>query len=122
MSDLRFLIALAALVVLSGCVGAAETVHAASAKKHAPRAKAERICQPVSAIATGFGKENATNFAQGNLDLAIDKTKDQLAGKGAKGFSIQGRTVKCGDYIDFGGGLGRELKCRASATVCGKKA
>ncbi len=88
-------------------------------RKSAPN-DAARICESVQAIATGFGEENATRFAQGNLDLLIDQTKDRLAGKGAKGFSVAERLVKCADYIDFGGSIGREHKCRASAKICGK--
>ena len=120
MSHLRFLITLAILAIIAGGIGDAAMAKPANAKKPASAGKAERICQPVQAIATGFGTENATRFVQGNLDLAIDKAKDQLTQKGARGFSIEKRAVTCGDYIDFGGGIGKEQKCRATANVCGK--
>jgi hypothetical protein len=85
-----------------------------------PKSLAGRICEKASAIATGFGEPKVTGFASGSLDLAIDKVKDHLAIKGAKGFSIEGRKIVCGDYLDFGGAIGRERKCRATALVCGK--
>ncbi len=82
--------------------------------------KAERTCRPVRAMATGFGERNVSDFAEGNLSLAIDKAKDEMASEGAKGFSVEGRAVKCEFYIDFGGSMGREHKCHASAQLCGK--
>lgn len=78
------------------------------------------LCEEVKAIATGFGKENVTGFANGNLDLAIDDAKNRLADKGAKGFKVTKRNVACQYYIDFGGSIGKEHKCTASAQLCGK--
>ena len=75
----------------------------------------------VRALATGFGEQTVTGFAESNLNLAIDQAKDQMASEGAKGFAVEGRTVKCEFYIDFGGAAGREHKCHASAQLCGKK-
>jgi len=113
----RIIIALfAALAAFGGYSGTAQSASTAKLRKAPPA----RTCQQASAVATGFGVENATTFASGNLDLAIDKAKDQLAGKGAKGFSIKDRKVSCSDYIDFGGALGREQKCQATALVCGQ--
>jgi hypothetical protein len=43
-----------------------------------------------------------------------------MAPEGAKGFSVEERGVKCEFYIDFGGSVGREHKCHASAQLCGK--
>jgi hypothetical protein len=91
------------------------------AKKSRPPAK-ERVCAPVEAVATGFGKETVTAFAFQNLSRAINSAKDQLASQGAKGFAVEQREVACVDYIDFGGSIGREHKCLAKARVCGQKA
>jgi hypothetical protein len=91
------------------------------AKKPPPSAK-ERICTPVEAVATGFGKETVTAFAFQNLSRVINSAKDQLASQGAKGFAVEQREVACVDYIDFGGSIGREHKCLAKARVCGQKA
>lgn len=92
---------------------------AAPAKGAKPAAKPE-ACESVSALAAGFGKEKITGFANGNLDLAIDQAKNRLADKGVKGFAVRKRIVACADYIDFGGTIGREHKCTASAQLCGK--
>ena len=80
----------------------------------------EKTCRAVRAVATGFGERNVTGLADGNLDLAIDAAKDQMASEGAKGFTVQARAVRCEGYIDFGGAIGREHKCHASAQLCGK--
>lgn len=108
-----------AIAVIAAGASFAETKSARPARKPV-RTETARICEPVDAIAVGFGVENATQFAQGNLDNAINRAKDSLASRGAKGFAVEGRTVKCEDYIDFGGSIGREQKCRASAKLCGK--
>jgi hypothetical protein len=119
---------LAGLCVDIETAGAAPVVAAAKtkakarvAKKPRPPAK-ERVCAPVEAVATGFGKETVTAFAFQNLSRAINSAKDQLASQGAKGFAIEQREVACVDYIDFGGSIGREHKCLAKARVCGQKA
>lgn len=108
-----------AVAVIAAGASLAQTKAKRPARKPAATEKS-RICEPVAAIAVGFGVENVTVFAQGNLDNAINRAKDQLASRGAKGFAVEGRSVKCEDYIDFGGSIGREHKCRASATLCGK--
>ena len=77
-------------------------------------------CESVKALATGFGRKKVSGFASGNLDLAIDQAKNRLADKGAKGFRVAKRSVACEDYIDFGGAIGREHLCTATAQVCGK--
>jgi hypothetical protein len=109
----------ASIIALAACLAAAGfgTV-AAKPRPKAPAA--QKTCEKASAIATGFGVKKVTGFANGNLDLAIDKVKDHLAGNGAKGFSIEVRKVSCTDYIDFGGSIGREHKCSATAMVCAK--
>jgi hypothetical protein len=104
---------LAALAAISGSTADAKP------RPKVPAA-AQRTCEKASAIATGFGVSKVTGFANGNLDLAINRVKDQLSDKGAKGFSIEGRKVSCTDYIDFGGSIGRENKCSATAMVCGQ--
>jgi hypothetical protein len=109
-------------VALAAVIGAM----AANAQTAAPKPKAARapakpaLCEAVSAVATGFGAANVTTFANGNLDLAIDSAKNRLADKGAKGFSVRERKVRCENYIDFGGAIGKEHKCTASAQLCGK--
>jgi hypothetical protein len=77
-------------------------------------------CESIKALATGFGQQKVSGFASGNLDLAIDQAKNRLAEKGAKGFRVMKRSVACEDYIDFGGSIGREHLCTATAQVCGK--
>ena len=95
--------------------------NAVSAKPAVPKpASQPRTCEQASAVATGFGEKNVTGFADGNLNLAIDRVKDHLAGNGAKGFSIEGRKISCTGYIDFGGSIGQEHKCSAVAMVCAK--
>ena len=107
--------ALAALPFMTAGVSAVE------AKAKTPKTAAKpQTCENVSALAAGFGKENVTGFANGNLDLAIDQAKNRLADKGVKGFAVRQRNVACVDYIDFGGSIGREHKCTASALLCGK--
>jgi hypothetical protein len=119
MTSLRILAA--ALVALPLSLGAAEAA-ATKARKAQPKQSAkERLCTPVEAVATGFGKANVTDFANRNLALKIDGAKDQLASRGAKGFKVEERKVACEDYIDFGGSIGREHKCRATARICGQK-
>jgi hypothetical protein len=116
-------VALIALAALSGCgevAGTAKLSEAASSAKR-PGGKPERTCRAVTALATGFGEQNVTGLADGNLTAAIDKAKDEMAADGAKGFSVSGRAVKCEGYIDFGGAVGREHKCHASAQLCGNK-
>jgi hypothetical protein len=99
----------------------AESADAQQAQRRVVKAPSRtEVCEKVSALATGFGKENVTGFANGNLDLAIDQAKNRLADKGAKGFSVKKRNVACVDYIDFGGPIGREHKCTATAQLCGK--
>ena len=110
----------AAVILLLAGLAACEEVPVQSLSGADARAPDGRLCEKASAVAVGFGEEKATGFAEGNLDLAIDKTKDKLAVEGAKGFSIEARKVSCAAYIDFGGAIGREHKCRASALVCGK--
>lgn len=114
-------VALVGLAGLSACGELAGTVklNQAAARSELP-AKAEKSCRAVTAIATGFGEQNVTGFAQSNLDEVIDRTKDQMAAEGSKGFTIEARAVKCEGYIDFGGAVGREHKCHASAQLCGK--
>jgi uncharacterized membrane protein len=107
--------AFAALPMLAGSA-AAQPVKAKPAKA----AARTETCESVSALAAGFGKENVTGFANGNLDLAIDQAKNRLADKGAKGFTVRRRSVACENYIDFGGSIGREHKCTATAQLCGK--
>lgn len=108
------------IALAAASIAAAGIFMAASAKPLPKTPVASRTCEKASAIATGFGVENVTGFANGNLNLAIDKVKDHLADNGARGFSIEGRKVSCADYIDFGGSIGREHKCSATAMVCAK--
>ncbi len=110
-----------ALAGLSACGEVAGTakLNEAAARSDLP-AKPEKSCRAVTAIATGFGEQNVTGFAQSNLDEVINRAKDQMAAEGSKGFTIEARGVKCEGYIDFGGGVGQEHKCRASAQLCGK--
>jgi len=115
MSRLTVIAALAALPCLLNEANG-EPVRGRSAKAPAR----QEICETVRAIATGFGQANVTEFADGNLDLVIDGAKNRLAEKGAKGFSVRKRGVACEHYIDFGGAIGREHKCSASAQLCGK--
>jgi hypothetical protein len=107
----------AAVILFPLLAGSGEAAPAKGAKT--PAAKPE-ACESVSALAAGFGKDNVTGFANGNLDLAIDQAKNRLADKGAKGFTVRKRNVACENYIDFGGTIGREQKCTASAQLCGK--
>ena len=96
-------------------------VSAGQAKAKTPKTAAKAVpCENVSALAAGFGKENVTGFANGNLDLAIDQAKNRLSDKGVKGFAVRNRNVACAYYIDFGGSIGREHKCTATAQLCGK--
>jgi hypothetical protein len=106
--------------ILTFAAAIAASTYAEAAKLSGVKPATPRTCEPASAVATGFGEKNVTGFADGNLNLAIDKVKDHLADKGAKGFSIEGRKITCTDYIDFGGSIGREHKCSASAMVCAK--
>jgi hypothetical protein len=116
MQRFALIAALAALPFLTAGPGAA-----AAAKTKASNAPVKpETCETVSALATGFGKEKVTVFASGNLDLAIDQAKNRLADKGAKGFTLRQRNVACAYYIDFGGAIGREHKCTATAQLCGK--
>ena len=112
---MRRLAIASAMTLFTALAGSGE---AAPAKGTKTVAKPES-CESVSALAAGFGKENVTGFANGNLDLAIDQAKNRLADKGVKGFSVRKRNVACENYIDFGGTLGREHKCTASAQLCG---
>ena len=105
---------IAVLTAFAAIVGSAE----AQQQRHA--AAKPQLCEEVTAVAAGFGKEKITGFANGNLDLAIDAAKNRLADKGAKGFKIAKRSIACQYYIDFGAPLGREHKCTASAQLCGK--
>lgn len=109
------LILAAALAAMTGTAGAAEM----RGKGRNATPASPRLCEKVQALATGFGQENVTSFANGNLDLAIDSAKNRLADKGAKGFTVRKRRIACADYIDFGGAIGREHKCTASAELCG---
>ncbi len=113
---------LVALMVpgLAGCSEAVDQIPLTEVRMTAKKPPKNRICEAVHAVATGFGEQNVTGFAQNNLDVAIDKAKDRLSSEGAKGFSIEARRVACEGYIDFGGSLGREHKCRATAKVCGQ--
>lgn len=111
-----------ALAALSGCgevAGTAALTGTTASIATDPR-QPEKTCSAVSAIATGFGENTVTGFAQSNLTLAIDKTKDEMAAQGAKGFTVEARTVTCEGYIDFGGVVGREHKCQATAQLCRK--
>lgn len=120
MSLLR--IVAASLVALPLSLGAADAAAPKAARKAQPKQPAkERVCTPVEAVATGFGKDNVTDFANRNLALKIDGAKDRLASQGAKGFKVEEQKVACEDYIDFGGSIGREHKCRATAKICGQK-
>jgi hypothetical protein len=112
----------AVLVALPLSVGPSDAIAAEAAKKLKARPLTkERVCTTVNAVATGFGKENVSNFAYRNLALVINGAKDKLAAKGAKGFRIEERRVSCEDYIDFGGAIGREHKCQATARLCGQR-
>jgi hypothetical protein len=115
MQRLAIIAAMAALPFLTGGANAEQ----AKAKALKAAARPE-ICEGVSALATGFGKEKVSDFANGNLELAIDQAKNHLADKGAKGFTVRKRNVTCEYYIDFGGSIGKEHKCTASAQLCGK--
>jgi hypothetical protein len=117
---LRFIV-IVPLLAVAGCgdgVGAGALAASGAPALSGP--SADRICETVTAIATGFGEQQVRRFAFDNLDLSIDEAKDELARKGAKGFAVDDRAVRCVDYIDFGGALGREHKCRATARICGK--
>ena len=111
---------LAALLALPLTFGMADAAPAKAKAKLQLPAK-DKICTSVDAVATGFGEANVTDFANRNLALVLNGAKDRLAAQGAKGFKIQERSVKCEDYIDFGGSIGREHKCRATAKICGQK-
>jgi hypothetical protein len=114
-------LALIALAALSGCGEVAGTVTLNETASIAKRpGKPEKSCVAVTAMATGFGEPNVTGLADSNLTVAIDNAKDAMASEGAKGFTIEGRIVKCEGYIDFGGSVGREHKCHAAAQLCGK--
>jgi hypothetical protein len=106
--------------MLLGLAITASLAMIAGAAQAAPAAKRTQTCETVSAVAAGFGKANVTGFANGNLDNAISAAKDRLAGNGAKGFTVSKRAVKCEDYINFGGSIGREHKCTATAVLCGR--
>jgi hypothetical protein len=107
------------IIALAACL-AAGSLGTVAAKPRPKAPAARKTCEKASAVATGFGVKKVTGFANGNLDLVIDRVKDHLAGDGAKGFSIEARKVTCTDYIDFGGSIGREHKCSATAMVCAK--
>ncbi len=114
-------LALIALTALSGCGEIAGTAALTETTASiAKPGKPEKACTAVSAIATGFGENTVTGFARSNLTLAIDKAKDEMAAQGAKGFTVEARTVTCEGYIDFGGVVGREHKCHATAQLCRK--
>ncbi len=119
---MRFLIIPGLFAALAGCANV--DVTPSKAKKAAPQLKADgvagRMCETVNAVATGFGEKTVTRFAESNLSLVIDKAKDELSKKGAKSFSLESQAVQCEDYINFGGSIGREHKCRASVKLCGK--
>lgn len=106
--------ALAASVALAG------PTLAQSTKKAPAKATRAETCETVKALAAGFGKEKVTGFANGNLDVALNDAKNRLADKGAKGFKVGKRRVACENYIDFGGAIGREHKCTATAQLCGR--
>jgi hypothetical protein len=116
MQRFALIAALAAVSLLSDAA-VAQQQGKPKASKAAGKTEA---CEGVEALATGFGKEKVSGFASGNLDLAIDQAKNRLADKGARGFRVTKRSVACEDYIDFGGAIGREHKCTATAQVCGK--
>lgn len=116
MTIVRMPILIAALAALSGTADAAEV----RGKGKAAASARPELCETVQALATGFGQDNVTTFANGNLDLAIDGAKNRLADRGAKGFNVRKRRIACTDYIDFGGAIGREHKCTATAELCGK--
>jgi hypothetical protein len=112
----------ASLLALPLAVSPADAAASKAAKKLKARPLSnERICTTVNAVATGFGKENVSNFAYRNLALVINGAKDKLAAEGAKGFKVEERRVSCEDYIDFGGAIGREHKCQATARLCGQR-
>lgn len=120
---LRIGIAAGLLAALAACNDVVATAPLAGEDNRAAGgAASDRICETVAAVATGFGEANVTGFAQSNLDIAIDKMKDDLSQKGAKSFSIEARSARCEKYIDFGGAIGREHKCHASARLCEKTA
>jgi hypothetical protein len=117
----RNVLALLMLAALAGCGEIAATAPVNETSSIAsPGGRVPRTCRPVTALATGFGEQHVTELATGNLTRAIDKAKDEMAAGGSKGFSVNGQTVKCVDYIDFGGAIGREHKCHASAQLCGQ--
>lgn len=120
MSVLRFGMAAMLFAILAACTDVSATAPLVTGSTAEPAS--DRICETVQAVATGFGEANVTGFAQSNLDIAIDKVKDGLSQKGAKSFSVEARSSRCEDYIDFGGAIGREHKCHASARLCGKTA
>jgi hypothetical protein len=112
---------LAIVAVFAAFAGIAGNAEAQQARHAAAKSQAKpQLCEEVTAVASGFGKEKITGFANSNLDLAIDSAKNRLADKGAKGFKVAKRNVACQYYIDFGGPIGREHKCTASAQLCGK--
>ncbi len=116
---LRILTFMAFLTALAGCGEAGETARLVAAPQ-ATAEKADRICETAQAVAAGFGEENVTKLAYLNLDREIDRVKDELVRRGARGFSVGRREAACRDYIDFGGSIGREHLCRASVEVCGQ--
>jgi len=74
------------VLALSGCSEVAGTTPIRETGAVAERpGKAERTCRPVRAMATGFGERNVSDFAEGNLSLAIDKAKDEMASEGGEG-------------------------------------
>ncbi|WP_125461668.1 hypothetical protein [Rhodomicrobium sp. R_RK_3] len=122
MRTARVCLPICAFAVIAAGTSLAQPKAYRPAPRKPARTEEARICEPVQAVAVGFGLDNVTTFVQGNLDLAINEAKDTLASRGLKAFLVQDRTVTCEDYIDFGGAIGREQKCRASARLCGKPA
>ncbi len=118
---LRIALPLLPLALLAGCSEAAETVQLAHSGIADTKTAAQRICTTVGAVATGFGEEKATHFAERNLGLAVSAAKDRLVRQGAKGFSVEKPKVTCEGYIDFGAALGQEHKCHAVTRLCGQK-
>jgi hypothetical protein len=75
-------------------------------------------CRKLSSVAAFFGEERTKAYAETNLDRAIDDDKTRRTADGEVGFVVIDRKVACKEYIDFGGAVGVEHKCIASARLC----
>ena len=112
---------LIAVAPLSGCSEVAGTAAATgTAASIAGSGKPERACTAVSAIATGFGEKTVTGFAESNLTLAIDKAKDELAAQGAKGFTVDARSLSARAISISAARSGASINAHATAQLCSK--